>query len=131
MLNLALTFMPDEMLPLVIVVIGLGVVLGFRQLAGWIPSILLSVLLTPLIVGVMNSLPPFVSVLVFAGFVLWTIRVVANFVLGRSATDHMVGRVAAGLLLAPLKLVIRLPFLLLRALFSALFPRRHSHGGQR
>jgi hypothetical protein len=131
MVNLALTFLPDEFLPLVIAIIGVGVVLGFRQLMGWIPSILLSVLLTPVITSFLGGLPPVFGILLFVGFVLWAVRAFLNLVLGRGAADHLVGALAADAVRGLFLLVFGLPVLILRALAGAGGPRPRHPGGPR
>lgn len=127
-MNLLLTFLPDEALPLLLVAIGLGVVLGFRKLSGLIPGILLSLVLAPLLSCLLGGLPPIVSVALFVGFVFVAIRMLFNLVLGAAAADHMVGALAAGVVHATFGLLFGLPILLLRTLFGAASKRRDLGG---
>lgn len=130
-MNFASMLLPDEAMPLLLVVIGLGVMLGFRQLLGWIPSILLSFLLAPFISSLLGSLPPIVSILLIVGIVFWGIRGIFSLLLGQAAADHMVGALAAGVVRGAFMIVFALPMMLLRLLFRAAFNHGNQEGGPR
>lgn len=129
-MNLLLTLLPDEAMPLVIAAIGLCVVLGLRSAAGLLPSILLAAVLAPVIALLLEGMPPIVSILLFTGFLIWATRALFNLVLGRAAADHMVGTLAAGAVRGLFALVFGLPLLILRSVFGAL-ARSHNSGGPR
>jgi vacuolar-type H+-ATPase subunit I/STV1 len=108
MINLAL-LLPEELLPLLLVGAGLCLILGLRSLATGLAVAAIAAPFIGVIAGaVLEQLPWFVvlAVLVFA--VLSMFRAASNLLLGRAATDHVVGDLAADAVRFVIKLPLRL-----------------------
>lgn len=106
--------LPDELLLLVIVGIGLALMVGLlsRSAAfGLIGMLLLFALLGPFVEGIMGDMPPWVGLIILVVVILALLRGVASVVLGRRAADHMVGILAADCV----RFAFRLLFLPFRA----------------
>jgi hypothetical protein len=104
--------LPDGVLPLVIVGIGLALMVGLlnRSAAfGLLGMFLLFALLGPIVEGVMGGMPPWVGFFVFAVVILVLLKSIASLVLGRRAADHMVGILAADLVRLAVRILL-LPF---------------------
>lgn len=90
------TLLPDEALPLVIMVAGLMMVIGFRRAGlSLLGLALLTPILAPFVEALIAELPPWVSliILILVGFSL--LRGLSVLLIGPRATDHMVGSLAA------------------------------------
>lgn len=109
MFNLAL-LLPEELLPVLLVGAGLCLILGLRGLAAGLAVVAITAPFIGVIAGAVLDLLPWyfvVAVLVFA--VLSMLRAGSNFLLGRAATDHVVGDLAADVV----RFFIKLPFRLI------------------
>jgi len=103
--------LPDEALPLVIMVAGLLMILGFRR-AGLsiLGAALLLPMLAPFVEALFGELPPWVSLVILAFIGLAILRGLAALLIGQRAADTMVGSLAAdvvrivvGILFFPLR----------------------------
>ncbi len=109
-------FLPDEALVLVIVLIGMGLMVGFlrpRSAGQLLGGIVLMLLLAPFIESFVSSLPWWVNLLLLFGIGWAVIRGLSRFVLGARAADHMVGTLAADVVRALFRAVffaLALPF---------------------
>jgi|GEM_PF-1828471 len=100
-MNWILAFVPDEALALFIVLIGLALITGIinaRRAFGLIGGIILLLVLTPFLGALVDALPGwlFLGLVFVLGMSL--LRAVSNFVIGRGATNEMVGILAADLI---------------------------------
>jgi len=103
--------LPDEALPLVIMIAGLMMILGFRQVAFSILGVvLLFPILAPFVEALLGELPPWVSLVILAFVGLAILRGLAALLIGQRAADTMVGSLAAdvvriivGILFFPLR----------------------------
>jgi ABC-type multidrug transport system fused ATPase/permease subunit len=108
MINLAM-LLPDELLPLLLVSAGLCLVLGLRALAISLATVAIAAPFIGVIAGALLDLLPWYLVLAVLAFaVLSMLRAGSNFLLGRAATDHVVGDLAADVVRFFLKLPFRL-----------------------
>ena len=92
-----LLFLPIEALPLVIVVLGLGVISGLlplRRAFGLILIVLVLTALGPVIDSLFVLLPWWVSGVAVLAFGLWAVRVVLESLFGREAAGHILGHSA-------------------------------------
>lgn len=106
MMNVAL-LLPEELLPLLLVGAGLCLILGLRSLAVGLAVVAITAPFIGVIAGaVLEQLPWFVVLAVLALAVLSMLRAASNLLLGRAATDHVVGDLAADVV----RFVIKLPF---------------------
>lgn len=106
MINLAL-LLPEELLPLLLAGAGLCLILGLRKLAISLATVAITAPFIGVIVGaVLELLPWYVVIAVMAFAVLSMLRAASNLMLGRAATDHVVGDLAADVV----RFVIKLPF---------------------
>lgn len=108
-------FLPDEVLPLIIAGIGISLIVGVinRQAAFRLLGILfLSVLLAPFIEGFVSGLPLILILLLLAIIGLSMIKGVSAMLIGKEATDHVVGNLATEFIKLLLKLIF-LPFRLI------------------
>lgn len=106
MINLAL-LLPEELLPLLLAGAGLCLILGLRTLAISLAVVAITAPFISVIAGAVLELLPWyavIAVMVFA--VLSMVRAASNLMLGRAATDHVVGDLAADVV----RFVIKLPF---------------------
>jgi uncharacterized membrane protein len=118
MLTLLLTFLPDEALPLVIMIFGLLIIIGVmrpRTAMGFIVSIVLSMLAAPFIEALFAGLPLWLTALVLFGFAFWILRTLMETTLGPHAAGHVIGtgvvalvRFAFTLVLLPFRLLARI-----------------------
>ena len=91
-------FLPDEAMPLIIALIGLGLMVGLLRLrsAGQLlGGLVLMLLLTPFIESFVSSLPPWVNLLLLVWIGWAMIQAAIRFILGPMAAGHMVGILAA------------------------------------
>lgn len=106
--------LPDEVLLVVIVGIGFALTVGLLSRGAAfavIGMLLLFALLGPIAEGVMGELPPWIALALLVVFGLALLRGTAALVLGRRASDHMVGILAADCV----RFAFRLLFLPFRA----------------
>lgn len=113
-MQVLLAFLPSEFIPVLIVVIGLGIMVGlvrFRAAAGVIGGIILLLLLSPFVETFVASLPWWLSLLILAGIGWVLIRGLLRLVLGAGAADEMIGSLAAAAVLGGFRGLFFLLFL--------------------
>ena len=107
MRNLAM-FLPDELLPLLLVAAGLCLIVGLRSTAFALAALAIATPFVGVIVGtLLDQLPWFVAAAILAFSVLSMARALSNLLIGRRSTDHMVGDLAADVVRFALKLPFR------------------------
>ncbi len=109
--------LPDGVMPLVIAGIGLALIVGLLSRSAafsLLGMVVLFALLGPIVEGVAGTLPAWMSLVLLIVIGLVLLRGLAALVIGRRASDHMVGILAADLvrmvflaLLFPFRLVWR------------------------
>lgn len=112
------SLVPDSALPLVIVLLALGLIVGLikpRAAFSIIGFFVLSILMAPLFDAIFSMLPWWLTLLIGVGFAVAIARALIGLLLGRHATDHMVGILAADVVrglfravLLPLRLLGRI-----------------------
>jgi hypothetical protein len=109
--------LPDEVLPLIIMVAGLMMIVGLRRagLSVLVTALLLPVL-APFVEALFGELPVWVSFVVLAFIGLAILRGLAALLIGQRAADTMVGSLAADVV----RIVVGLLFFPLRAAWWAL-----------
>lgn len=113
-MQVLLAFLPSEFIPVLIVVIGLGIMVGlvrFRAAAGVIGGIILLLLLSPFVETFVASLPWWLGLLILAGIGWALIRGLLRLVLGAGAADEMIGSLAAAAVLGGFRSLFFLLFL--------------------
>ena len=91
-----LTLLPDEALPLIIMVAGLMMVIGFRRIGLSLLSLaLLTPILAPFVEALIAELPPWVSLVILILVGLSILKGLSVLLIGPRATDHMVGSLVA------------------------------------
>ncbi len=108
-------FLPDEALVLVIAAVGLLLmvrVISGRTALGILGAIILLALVSPFIDALMDALPGWSVLLLFAAILLWLFRAACGLFLGRRAADHTVGVLAADAVRFCFRLLL-LPFRIL------------------
>jgi hypothetical protein len=108
-----LSFLPAECLPLVIILVAFGIMLGLVRLKtgiGIIVGFLLSILLAPMIGAVLDQLPWWLNLLVLAFTGIAFVQAFASIFIGSRASDTMAGSLAADMV----RFVIRALFFPLR-----------------
>ena len=111
------TLLPDEALPLVIMVAGLMMILGFRRAGlGVLGTALLLPVLAPFVEALFGELPPWVSLVVLAFVGLSILKGLAALLIGPRAADHMAGSLAADIV----RIVVGMLFFPLRVAWWAL-----------
>ena len=93
-----LALVPDEAIVLIIVLIGFALMCGFisgRRASGVIGGIVLLLILSPFIASLLDALPAWLLLGLLIAFGMSLLRAVSNFVIGRGATNEMVGTLAA------------------------------------
>lgn len=108
MRGLLFAFLPDNALILVLMVIGIGLMIGFfsRRLAfGYLGIVILYVMLSPFLDSLFESLPLWVVLLLLGFFFLTISRAVLNALFGRRATDHFVGLLMWHLFALPFRFI--------------------------
>jgi hypothetical protein len=104
-------FVPDQALPLLIIVAGALVILGFR--ATGIRLLLITLLipvLSPFAEAFLSGLPPWVAVIVVLIVGLSILRAILFVLLGRSAAEHAIGILAADIIRVAVVALVLLPF---------------------
>jgi hypothetical protein len=118
-MNWILALVPDQALVLVIVLIGLALMCGMinaRRAFGLIGGIILFLILSPFIGSLVDALPGWLLLGLVLVLGLSMLRAVSNFLIGRGATNEMVGSLAADLV----RLGFRAIFFVLTLPFRAL-----------
>jgi len=95
-----LTFLPDEVLPLLFVVGTVAVIVGFlapRTLLGFVGIFVLFSMLSPFIEEFIGGLSLWWQLIILGFFCLAILRGVFGLLLGQRAADTMVGNLAADL----------------------------------
>ena len=115
-------FVPDEALPLLVVVSGLLVMLGFRQIGlTLLLGVLLLPLLGPFIEVLVSAIPPWLVIALAALLILGVLRGIAGLLIGRGAADVLVGELAADVVRFSISVFILGPLRLARHLVAILF----------
>lgn len=112
-----LFFLPDEALLFIAVVVGIAVVAGVvrpRVLLAVFLLLLISPLLGPLFELALEAMPFWLVLLIGAAAAMALLRAVFVILIGRHATDEMVGNLAA----SAVKGLFRLTFAPVRWVFS-------------
>lgn len=111
-MDLVLFFIPDEMLPLLIM--GIGFALIFRIVSvgwafGFIASLVILHLLSPfiesLIGGLIDSMDPWLLTLLMILLTFYLLRLLLSLILGREGASSFLGRVAYDIFLLPFRAV--------------------------
>ncbi len=108
MKGLLWAFMPDGVLPVLIVFTGLALILGIvtRKAAfSFVGILILLALFTPFIESLFDSLPWWVSLLFMAAFVICIIKAVMHAIFGRAATAEFMGHLMYDIFLLPFRLL--------------------------
>ena len=108
MKTLLWTFMPDGMLPVILVFTGLALILGIvsRKAAfSFVGLIILLALFTPFIESIFDSLPLWLTVLFMAAFLICIIKAVMHAIFGKAATAEFMGHLMYDVFLLPFRLV--------------------------
>lgn len=117
-MSLIWALLPDEFLVLVIAGIGLALMLRIisgRAAAGLLGGLVLMLLAAPFIEAMTAALPAWLLVLLTVAFALSLLRGLSNLLIGTHATNHMVGALAAQVVVGTLRLVFLPVTLLWRA----------------
>lgn len=101
-MNLLLAFLPEEAYVLLLVLAGVLMIIGLRQLAiGLILTVLALALFGPIIDAFIGSLPPWAFAILVLLFVVSLFRLVS----GRRIADNVISFLLYDLLLAPFRLL--------------------------
>ncbi len=109
----------DAFLALTCVGVGLGLIVGLvRPRVGLsiLGMAILSVMMAPFIEAFISGLPAWVGLLLLIAVSFVIVRSLFALLIGREATSHMVGHLAA----VSVMFVLMLPFRIMAALFRAL-----------
>ena|SRR6266852_1661852 len=116
-MSLLVAFLPDQAFVLVFAGVGLALIVGLlsrRAAFNILGGVVLLLLLAPFIEMLIDGLPGWVVLALLVGVMLSSLRALSSLLLGRRAADHMVGQLAAGLVLgifrlafAPVRWVLR------------------------
>jgi hypothetical protein len=125
MLRTLVAFLPDSMMVLVIMVIGLCLMLGLltpSRAKNWVACVILLLLAAPFIDSALDMLPTWLLfVLLLLGLCI-VLRFVAALILGQEGASHMMGVLAADVVRGVFKLglvLALLPFRMLRSAWRA------------
>lgn len=119
--DLLFMFLPDEALPLVLMVGGVAVMFGlvsWRALLCFVGLFVLFSVLSPIIDELVGGLSPWLQLLLLAFLGLASLRGVLSLLIGGGAADHVVGRLTYDLLRLPFRAargLVRVATVLLRA----------------
>jgi len=106
MKSLLLTFLPDNALALVMMVIAIGLMIGIisRRLAfGYVGMIILYATFAPFIDSIFELLPPWLLLIIMFAFIFGIGRALLNLLFGMRATDHFVGLLMWNLFALPFR----------------------------
>jgi hypothetical protein len=109
------SLIPDSAIPLIVVVIALAVMIRVVKpckAVSILGFILLSVIATPFINAIFAILPLWLYGLLLVGFFFSLLRAGIQLLIGRQATNHMVGALATDLVRLCLRIIF-FPFQLL------------------
>ncbi len=116
MLRTVVAFLPNSMMVLVIIIVGLCLIVGLlspRKANQWLGYVVLLLVTAPLYDVVLNMMPTWL-LLAFSVIAAWMLfRFIAEALLGRAAAAHMTGILAADVVRG----TAALPFRLLRYAF--------------
>lgn len=104
--------MPDEVFPLLLVLVAIAVVAGLarpRLLVGLLLLLLLAPVIGELFGVLLDAIPWWLVVMVVFGMATWMIRAALAVLIGREAAGHAVGSLAASAIRGMFK-VMWLPF---------------------
>lgn len=108
MKGLLFTLMPDGILPVVLVFLGLALILGIvsrKSAFNFVGIIILFALLSPFVVSLFDSFPTWLVLLVFGVVLLSLARGVLSSLFGKGATDQFVGQVMYAVFALPFRLL--------------------------
>ena len=120
-MGLLWAILPDEMMPLVVVGLGLALIVGLvsrKTALAIVITIVLFLLLRPIISALIALLPYWALLLVAAWFALYLFRSMLGLLLGAEGAGTAVGHVFGHFILA----LLRLPFRLVGAVFRLARP---------
>ena len=121
-------FLPVELLPLLISAGGLLFIIGARRLAGAAIVLAITIAVLPVVLAPMFDLMPawllvLVMIGLMIGLVLGLLGWLSRSLIGRRATDHMVGALAADVVRAVVVGCFRLAGRIMVALWRAVTSR--------
>ena len=111
-----LSLVPDQAMVLIIALIGFALMCGTmnaKRAFGLIGGIILFLIFSPFVGALVDALPGWVFLGLVLVFGMSLLRTVSNFVIGRGATNEMVGNLAADLVrfgFRAIFFVLTLPF---------------------
>ena len=122
-MSLAFLFLPDEWIPIIIVGLVVGVVLGIVRI-GWAVVFILALALSPVTAGIIEDLlahvPLWLQLIIIILFALYVLRLVLGLALGEAGAGAFIGRLAYDLftiVFRSLFFLVVLPFRLLGRVF--------------
>lgn len=93
------TLLPDEALPLIIMVAGLMMVIGFRGAGlSLLGLALFTPILAPVVEALIAELPPWVALVILILVGLLILKGLSVLLIGPRATDHAVGSLVADII---------------------------------
>ncbi len=102
-----ISLVPSEMYVLLIAVAGLLIVIGAKKFAGTIVLVVLAGIFLPVIAGpIFDAMPAWMLILVIGVMATSLLRQIISLVIGKRATDEMVGILVADLV----RLAVVFPF---------------------
>jgi hypothetical protein len=125
MLRVLLSFLPVSMMVLVIAVVGICLIAGaisLKKAMRWVGCIVLLLIAAPFYDVIFGLLPRWLLLLLSVAAVWQILRLAAEAVLGRAATSHMIGLLAADAVRGSCRfigVVLVLPFRLARYAWRA------------
>jgi hypothetical protein len=118
MVNVFWLLLPDAGIPLVILVLCIGVMIGVvrpRTVIGVVAGVVASFVAAPLIESLFASLPMWVGLVTLAVVGLWVVRTILEALLGREAAGHVLG----ALVIATARTLVRVALIPIRVSFRA------------
>lgn len=109
MLNWILAFLPDQAMVLVIMGIGLVLMLGIinlRRALSLVGGLMLLLVLSPFVESLIGSLPWWITIFLIVMIGLSLLRTISSALIGRGASDEMVGTLAADVVRGGFRLLI-------------------------
>jgi len=102
-MNILLAFLPDSMLPLLIVGCGLALIVGLVKPRGVVQvvgmvvlSLIAAPFIAPMVESMIGALPIWILLLAVPLLLIWIVRKVLEPLLGRHATGHIIGAAIIG-----------------------------------
>lgn len=112
-----LAFLPPETIPVIAVAGGLALVIGLRSIAQILFTLCAIMIFLPIIIEpILDMLPEWALPLLIVIFWISVIGMVLKMLIGKGATEHLIGSLAADCI----KWLLFLPFRTLRWLFRGL-----------